>query len=194
MFLPHRLLALELQRSNCWKEYIDYQRLLEKVNHNRLRIHFLQNCKQSGIIPRFLKFRIPNNGCFNDKSVYDFQRNLLHKEIIRAKNNINVLNLHLNDQRTALAQMAPTKCLPSIILHSRIFITDSVKKVQQAHSKKLMTLSSEQGKPLFSVHNTVTRCDLDTTPPNYIMDTLSLGPKNAVLDKFNPRDILIELD
>ncbi|MCP3849671.1 MAG: hypothetical protein GY694_05465 [Gammaproteobacteria bacterium] len=69
-----------------------------------------------------------------------------------------------------------------------------MKKVQQAHSKKLMTLSSEQGKPLFSVHNTVTLCDLDTTPPNYIMDTLSLGPKNAVLDKFNPRDILIELN
>ena len=26
------------------------------------------------------------------------------------------------------------------------------------------------------------------------METLSLGPKHAVLDKFNPRDVLIELD
>ena len=192
MFLPHRLLALELQRSNCWHDYLHYQRILEKVNSNRLRIQFLENCKQSGIIPRFLKFRIPNNGCFNDKSVYDFQRNLLHKEIVRAKGNLNTLTLKLNDQRTALAQIAPTKCLPSIILHSRIFISDSMNKIQQIHNKKLMTLSSEQGKPLFSVHNTVTLCDLNITPPKYVMETLSLGPKSAVLNIFDHRDVLSE--
>ncbi len=26
------------------------------------------------------------------------------------------------------------------------------------------------------------------------METLSLGPKNAVLDKFNPKDVLAEVD
>ena len=37
-------------------------------------------------------------------------------------------------------------------------------------------------------------CDLNITPPNYVLETLSLGPKNAVLDKFEPKDVLAELD
>ena len=36
--------------------------------------------------------------------------------------------------------------------------------------------------------------DLDRNPPKYVMDTLSLGPKNAVLEKFDDKDILVELD
>ena len=36
--------------------------------------------------------------------------------------------------------------------------------------------------------------ELDVTTPKYVMDTLSLGPKNSVLEKFNPHDVLAELD
>ena len=36
--------------------------------------------------------------------------------------------------------------------------------------------------------------DLDKTPPTYVLETLSLGPKNAVLDRFEPKDVLVELD
>ena len=31
-------------------------------------------------------------------------------------------------------------------------------------------------------------------PPKYVLDTLSLGPKNAVLENFNKNDVLSELD
>ena len=37
-------------------------------------------------------------------------------------------------------------------------------------------------------------CGVDTTPPAYVLETLALGPKNAVLDRFDPKDILSELD
>ena len=47
---------------------------------------------------------------------------------------------------------------------------------------------------LFNVQNTVVTCDLEKQPPGYVLDTLSLGPKNATLDRFNPKDILAELD
>ena len=30
-----------------------------------MRIEFLQTCEDSKLIPKFLKFRIPKNGCFN---------------------------------------------------------------------------------------------------------------------------------
>ena len=35
---------------------------------------------------------------------------------------------------------------------------------------------------------------VETTPPAYVLETLALGPKNAVLDRFDPKDILSELD
>jgi len=43
---------------------------------------------------------------------------------------------------------------------------------------------------LFNVKNTVVLCDLGTPPPAYAMETPSLGPKNAVLDKFDPKDVI----
>ena len=36
--------------------------------------------------------------------------------------------------------------------------------------------------------------DDDIQPPQYVMDTLALGPKNPALDKFNPKEALAELD
>ena len=62
------------------------------------------------------------------------------------------------------------------------------------HNQKLCELSREQEKTLFSVSNTVKLLELDKTPPAYVLDTLSLGPRNPVLNKFEPKDILVELD
>ena len=71
---------------------------------------------------------------------------------------------------------------------------DVRRSVKNGHNKKLLALSEEQQRPLFSVQNTVILHELDETPPKYVMDTLSLGPKNSVLEKFNPHDVLAELD
>ena len=84
MFLPQRLLAIELKRADCWKEFLQYQTALEKFENNYLRIEFLKNCKASDIIPKFLTFRIPNNGCFDNSIVHNFQKSLLNKEIVKA--------------------------------------------------------------------------------------------------------------
>ena len=60
--------------------------------------------------------------------------------------------------------------------------------------KKLSHLSKEQDKPLFNVKNTVICYQLESTPPKYVLKTLSLGPKNSILDRFDQNDILSELD
>ena len=36
--------------------------------------------------------------------------------------------------------------------------------------------------------------ELDNPPPEYVIRTLALGPKNAVLDDFDAKEILAELD
>ena len=62
------------------------------------------------------------------------------------------------------------------------------------HNKKLEALAEEEQRPLFSVKNTVLECDLDQPLPQFVKSTLALGPKNSVLDTFNPKDVLAELD
>ena len=119
MFLPARLLAKELRRNNCWKQYLHYQKAVCKVESNHLRVKFLENCKRADVIPKFLKFRIPNNGCFDEKSVRDFQRKLLNGEILKAKVDLKSLNNTLDEKRLILKEVAPDKCLPSIVVHTR---------------------------------------------------------------------------
>ena len=55
-------------------------------------------------------------------------------------------------------------------------------------------LPTMKEKPLFNVQNTVVTCGLEITPPTYVMETLSLGPKNSVLDRFDPKEVLAEVD
>ena len=79
MILPLRLLAIELNRNDCWKTYLQYQSALEKVENNNLRLKFIDSCIKSDVIPRFLRFRVPRNGCFDDDSIHTFQKGLLRK-------------------------------------------------------------------------------------------------------------------
>ena len=194
MFLSFKLLRLELRRTGCWKSFLQYQKWLLKVENNNLRIGFLDNCLKSRIIPRFLKFRIPNNGCFDDRSVEDFQVNLLRKEIFKASEEGRTTSHKLDATREKLKQIVPRYCIPSIILHTRYDIRLLRNEQSKNLNKKLKTLSDEQDRPLFNVRNTVICYELDKLPPKYVLETLSLGPKNSVLEKFHQNDVLCELD
>ena len=174
MFLPLRLLALELKRSYCWKHYLRYLKGVNKVESNSFRIRFLESCKRSELIPRFLKFRIPNNGCFDEKSIRLFQHRLLNKEIQKAKNDLKTSTKNLDEKRHDLQSNAPLKCLPSIALYTRETRIATRRKQLRTHNKKLENLSEEQERPLFNVQNTVVLCGLETPPPAYVMETLSL--------------------
>ena len=66
--------------------------------------------------------------------------------------------------------------------------------VKDVHRKKLKKLSEQQQRPLFDIHDTVKLYNLDVRPPQYVLDTLALGPKNAVLDSFKAKEVLAEID
>ena len=86
------------------------------------------------------------------------------------------------------------KVLPSVAFHSRQSVREVPKLVKNTYQNKLLALSEQQDRPLFNVKNTVTLHDLDEVPPVYVMETLSFGPKNAELERFNRHDILAEVD
>eukprot|EP00111_Clytia_hemisphaerica_P023398 TCONS_00068918-protein len=67
-------------------------------------------------------------------------------------------------------------------------------EVMSTQSKKLDNLSKEQNRPLFQLHNTVRLLDVEVPVPKYVLDTLSMGPKNSVLTKFDSKGFLAEMD
>ena len=88
----------------------------------------------------------------------------------------------------------PGVYISSIIFNARFILHTTRREIIKRHERKITNLSDEQQRPLFNVHDTVKVHNLDITPPRYVMDTLALGPRNAVLDRFNHHDLLAELD
>ena len=65
--------------------------------------------------------------------------------------------------------------------------------MSNAH-KKLEYLSKEQRHPLFNLYDIVKLVELDIVPPEYVLHTPALGPKNPVLEKFDRKVMLAEID
>ena len=64
--------------------FMAYRRKRLKIENTRFRQRFLLDCQKNDIIPRFLKFRVPENGCFEERIVHNFQKRLLRREIAEA--------------------------------------------------------------------------------------------------------------
>ena len=194
MYLPRRLLPIQLRRIDCGRQLLKYQDQLVKIVNCKLRIEFLENCKKADIIPKFLKFRIPQNGCFDNKAVHEFQRKLLHKELITAKGDLNDLNNELKVKRDIVKNEIPHSLLPSIVVYTRLLVLEHRTEGRKRHNQKLCALAEEQERPLFNVSNTVRLLELKKTPPAYVIETLSLGPRSPVLNKFDSKEVLATLD
>ena len=194
MFLPYHLLTKELQRKDCWKQYLDYERSLIKREINKCRIDFLEKSIQTNIIPAFLKFRVPNNGCFEPTVVHNFQRRLLKGELNKVNVTSDEHKQKVNDTGEKLRQMLCHTLIASVVLYSRMTVQNIHLEVTSTHQKKLDNLSKQQERPLFNVHDTIRIFELDIRPPKYVLDTLSMRRKNPILDKFNQKELLAEID
>ena len=194
MFFSYRLLAKYLKKEEQWKMFLEYERALLKRMRNSCRINFLNSCLQADIVPRFLKFRVPKNGCFEPTIVHNFQKRLLKEECNKAKKAREVHDATVKDIRDALKFSVHRRYLPSIIVHSRLKVRMERNEVILTQSQKLDNLSKEQNRPLFQLHDTVRLLDVDVPVPKYVLDTLSMGPKNSVLTKFDPKCFLAEMD
>ena len=140
MFLPYKLFKKEIHRQDCLKEYLNYVKCVDKYDKCVLRISFLEKCRNADIIPKFLNFRIPRNGCFDNNSVHSFQRGLLHKEIGKARSVLTDYVSRLNETRCVLRDKIPHHCLPSVIVYSRQERVQNRKRVAATHEKKLKQL------------------------------------------------------
>ena len=100
----------------------------------------------------------------------------------------------VNDTREKLRQILGHTLIASVVLYSIMKVQNIHLEVTSTHQKKLDNLSKQQEWPLFNVHDTVRLFKLDIHSPKYVLGTLSMGPKNPILDKFNQKELLAEID
>ena len=79
-------------------------------------------------------------------------------------------------------------------MFTRISVRKICRSVEEIQRNKLENLSRDQERPLFKLQNTVRLFELDIVPPKYVIETLSLGPKNSVLTNFDQKKLLAEID
>ena len=72
------------QNAGCGGTFLAYRRKRSEIKINKRGPIFLRNCQMNYIIPRFLKFRVPENGYFEERNVHNFQKTLLRREIAKA--------------------------------------------------------------------------------------------------------------
>ena len=73
-----------------------------KSMSNIIRVQFLKQCLDNRLIPRFLQFKFPNYGTFNDKAVHFFQLKFMRNELSRATKSKNFHEDELKDCRSLL--------------------------------------------------------------------------------------------
>ena len=69
-FISYRLLKKTLERTGNWKSFLEYVRARKKMINGIQRTDFLKTCLDNDLIPRFLAFRVPSNGCFDDATTH----------------------------------------------------------------------------------------------------------------------------
>ena len=87
MFYPRRLLFSSVNNYDeaVVKTFWKYRKSYLKLMSNIARVQFLKQCLDNRLIPRFLRFKVPSNGVFNDEAVHSFQLRLLRNELTCAR-------------------------------------------------------------------------------------------------------------
>ena len=107
MFPTYYLFAISLKHLGYWKQYLHYRRSLLKRGNCKCYIQFVENYRSADVIRKFLKFRIPNNGCFEPTAVHNFQRKLLREELFKAKKALAEHESKVCDERNILKSVLP---------------------------------------------------------------------------------------
>ena len=131
--VPFGLVKLRLTEE-VMRDYRRYLNHLTKQLNCRQRIRFLTSCLKNDLIPKFLNFRVPNNGCFEATTVHNFQRRLLRKEISTARTQLDTL-VEQTPQLRDKVKLAPRHLLPSLITHTRMQMKQTLRETTGRHNQ-----------------------------------------------------------
>lgn len=67
-------------------------------------------------------------------------------------------------------------------------------KLEDTNKNKNFGIASKQDEPIKDIYNNVKILDEDITLQEFVLNTLAMGPNHLVLDKYNAKEILFEVD
>ena len=87
------------------KDFWKYEKLGYKKNKLKLDIDFLNNCKQLGVYPKFLIFKLPN---VSNKDALSIRKRLLRSAINKRNRELQHLSKELSLSKNCLTTQLPT--------------------------------------------------------------------------------------
>ena len=135
------------------KDFRKYEKLEYKKNKLKLDIAFLNNCKQPGVYPKFLIFKLPN---VSNKDALSILKRLLRSAINKRNNEFQHVSKDLSIYENFLSQQLSTIdfyiLTTFIISHNKKWLLKSLCTQQ----KKLSLLTSDCSLPIFTANETIT--------------------------------------
>ena len=135
------------------KHFRKYEKLQYKHNKLKLDIDFLNNCKQLGVYPKFLIFKLPN---VSNQDAVSIRKRLLrsainkrNKELQHVSKDLSLSEKILSEQLSTIDFYILTK---SITSHNK----KSLLKSLYAQQKKLSSLTKDCSLPIFTANETIT--------------------------------------
>ena len=135
------------------KHFRKYEKLQYKNNKLKLDIDFLNNCKQLGVYPKFLIFKLPN---VSNKDAVSILKRLLRSAINKRNKELQHVSKYLSLSENFLSKQLSTIdfyiLTKSITSHNK----KSLLKSFYIQKKKLLSLTKDCSLPIFTANETIT--------------------------------------
>ena len=116
------------------KDFRKYEKLEYKKNKLKLGIDFLNNCKQLGVYPKFLIFKLPN---VSNKDTLSIRKRLLHSAINKCNKELQHLSKELSLTKNVLSPQLSTTDFYILTKSITLCNKKSLKKSLHIQQKKL---------------------------------------------------------
>ena len=130
-----------------------YEKLECKKNKLKLDINFLNNCKQFGVCPKFLIFKLQN---VSNKDTLSIHKRLLRSTINKCNKELQHLSKKLSLSVNVLSTQLSTIGFYILTKSITSYNKKSLKKSLYTQQKKLSSLTRDCNLPIFTANETIT--------------------------------------
>ena len=135
------------------KDFRKYEKLEYKKNKLKLDIDFLNNCKQLGVYPKFLIFKLPN---VSNKDALSIRKRLLRSAINKRNKELQHLLKELSLSVSFLSTQLSTIDFYILTKSKTSYNKKSLLKSLCTQEKKLSSLTRDSNLPIFTANETIT--------------------------------------
>ena len=135
------------------QDFRKYKKLKYKHSKLKLDIDFLNNCKQPGVYPKFLIFKLANVSNKDDLSIH---KRFLHSAINKRNKELQHVSKELSQSETFLSKQPSTIDFYTFNRSITSYNKKSLQKWLNTQHKKLSSLTSNCSLPKFTSNETIT--------------------------------------